>query len=95
MVNECWGSPVTPEAWMPTHGGTEVAESTEGLRQWSLMFNPADTSSSARQTLSRTLLAYSFLVYECILCQCQFGLTLDSEGEVAREVIIPPERKSA
>ena len=36
----------------------------------------------------------SYLLFECILCGCQFGLTLDWKGEVDREVIIPPERKS-
>ena len=37
----------------------------------------------------------SFLIFECTLCGCQFGLTLDSKGEVDRGVIIPPERKGA
>jgi len=32
----------------------------------------------------------SFLIFECILCGCQFGLTLDSKREVDREYIIPP-----
>jgi hypothetical protein len=58
------------------------------------MYNPADTSSSARQTLTRTSPGLCFLIFECILCGCQFGLTLDSKGEADREVIIPPQRKS-
>jgi len=47
------------------------------------------------QTLSRNVTGLSFLIFECILCGYQFGLTLDSKGEVDREVIIPPQRKSA
>jgi hypothetical protein len=37
----------------------------------------------------------SYLIFECILCGCQFGLTLDSNGVADREFIIPPERKRA
>ena len=35
------------------------------------------------------------LRFECVLCGCQLGLTLDSKGEVDREVIIPPQLQRA
>ena len=35
------------------------------------------------------------LIFEYILCGCQFGITLDSNGVADSEVLIPPQRKSA
>jgi len=35
------------------------------------------------------------LFYECVICGFQFGLILNSEGEVDRTVILPPAQKCA
>jgi len=35
------------------------------------------------------------LLYECIICGLQFGMELNSEGEVQRMVVLPPAQKCA
>jgi len=35
------------------------------------------------------------LLYECLICGCRIGLSLNSQGEVERGVIIPPAQKCA
>jgi len=94
MVNECWGSPVTPEAWMPTHGGTEVVEGTEGLED-GVRCTTLPTPAQAPARLFHGRYWPFLLGVRLRPCGCQFGLMLDSKGEVDGEVIIPPERKSA
>ena len=35
------------------------------------------------------------LIYECVICGRQFGLSLNSEGEVGRMVVLPPAGRCA
>ena len=35
------------------------------------------------------------MIYECLICGAQFGLSLNSEGEVERMMMLPPAGKCA
>jgi len=35
------------------------------------------------------------LLYECLICGSEFGLSLNSQGEADRMVVLPPSRKCA
>jgi hypothetical protein len=37
----------------------------------------------------------SYLTFQCVICGCTIGLSLDSEGSVARQITLPPDRKCA
>jgi hypothetical protein len=37
----------------------------------------------------------SYITFQCVICGCAIGLSLDAEGTVDREITVPPDRKSA
>ena len=74
----------------------EVAKGTkEGLRDMGFDVQPCRHQLKRPPDSFTDITGVSVLIFECILCGCQFSLTLDSKGEVDREYIIPPQRKSA